>query len=124
MIKAPAQPTITLEHPVPTPQRPLKRKMYLVIVPIVIMHLLVPLAFLPYTFVWWGIPVILIGNFIFGSLGINLGYHRMLTHSAAKFPELLERLWVLLGVCSFEGSPLFWVCTHRIHHQHSDDHPL
>ncbi|MFZ4647713.1 MAG: acyl-CoA desaturase, partial [Gemmataceae bacterium] len=65
---------------------------------------------------------ILIGNFIFGSLGINLGYHRMLTHSAAKFPELLERLWVLLGVCSFEGSPLFWVCTHRIHHQHSDDH--
>jgi len=122
MIKAPAQPTITLEHPVPTPQRPLKRKMYLVIVPIVIMHLLVPLAFLPYTFVWWGIPVILIGNFIFGSLGINLGYHRMLTHSAAKFPELLERLWVLLGVCSFEGSPLFWVCTHRIHHQHSDDH--
>jgi hypothetical protein len=45
MIKVPAQPTITLEHPVPTPQRPLKRKMYLVIVPIVIMHLLVPLAF-------------------------------------------------------------------------------
>jgi fatty-acid desaturase len=88
---------------------------------IVLVHLFVPLAFLPWTFVWWGIPVILIGNFIFGSLGINLGFHRMLTHSAAKFPKFFERLWVLFGVCSLEGSPLWWVCTHRMHHQHSDE---
>ena len=74
-----------------------------------------------YTFAWWGIPLVLVGNFIFGSLGINLGYHRMLTHMAAKFPKPLERLWVLFGVCSMEGSPLWWVCTHRMHHQHSDE---
>jgi stearoyl-CoA desaturase (delta-9 desaturase) len=96
-----------------------KRVFWLFLV-IVAMHILLPLAFLPYTFAWWGIAVVLLGNFIFGSIGINLGYHRMLTHSAAKFPGPLERLWVLLGVCSMEGSPLFWVCTHRIHHQHSD----
>jgi stearoyl-CoA desaturase (delta-9 desaturase) len=89
---------------------------------IVAMHLLALAAFVPgYTLVWWGIPVLLVGNFIFGSIGVNLGYHRMLTHSAAKFPKLLERLWVLCGVCSLEGSPLWWVCTHRMHHQHSDD---
>ena len=41
---------------------------------IIAIHLLALTAFLPYTFVWWGIPVILVGNFIFGSLGINLGY--------------------------------------------------
>jgi stearoyl-CoA desaturase (delta-9 desaturase) len=88
---------------------------------IAFVHLLVPLAFTPWTFVWWGIPALIIGNFVFGSLGINLGYHRMLTHSAAKFPKALERLWVIFGVCSLEGSPLWWVCTHRMHHQHSDE---
>jgi len=88
---------------------------------IVIIHILALTAFLPYTFAWWGIPLILIGNFVFGSLGINLGYHRMLTHKAASFPKFFERLWVLCGVCSLEGSPLWWVCVHRMHHQHSDE---
>ena len=86
-----------------------------------LVHVLALAALMPfsYTFAWWGIPLVLVGNFIFGSLGINLGYHRMLTHTAATFPKLLERLWVLFGVCSLEGSPLWWVCTHRMHHQHS-----
>lgn len=91
------------------------------LITIISIHLLALTAFLPYTFVWWGIPILLVGNFIFGSLGINLGYHRMLTHKAATFPKFLERLWVLCGVCSLEGSPLWWVCVHRIHHQHSDE---
>ncbi|MBY0455897.1 MAG: hypothetical protein K2V38_01020, partial [Gemmataceae bacterium] len=98
-----------------------KRKVFWFVAAIVAMHAIAPLAFLPWTFAWWGIPVVLVGNFIFGSIGINLGYHRMLTHSAAKFPTFLERLWVLCGVCSLEGSPLWWVCTHRMHHQHSDE---
>jgi fatty-acid desaturase len=88
---------------------------------IVAIHLLALFAFVPYTFVWWGIPLVLVGNFIFGSLGINLGYHRMLTHKAAGFPKFFERVWVLCGVCSLEGSPLWWVCVHRMHHQHSDE---
>jgi fatty-acid desaturase len=88
---------------------------------LVAVHLLALTAFTPYVFAWWGIPLVLVGNFIFGSMGINLGYHRMLTHKAATFPTFLERLWVLCGVCSLEGSPLWWVCVHRIHHQHSDD---
>lgn len=85
-------------------------------------HVLALSAFLPSIFVWWGIPLVLIGNFIFGSLGVNLGYHRMLTHRSVAFPRVLERLWLLCGVCCLEGSPLWWVCVHRIHHQYSD-HP-
>lgn len=125
-------PAPTPASPAPSPETPShatlaptarakKRRVFWFLAAIVSVHVLVPFAFLPYTFVWWGIPVLLIGNFIFGSLGINLGYHRMLTHSAAKFPKFLERLWVLFGVCSMEGSPLWWVCTHRMHHQHSDE---
>ncbi len=88
---------------------------------LVVMHLLTPLAFLPYCFTWWGVGYLLIGNFIFGSIGINLAYHRMLTHSAVKMPKWLERMFILCGVCSLEGSPLWWVLNHRIHHQKSDE---
>ena len=91
------------------------------VVVILTMHLLALTALTPYLFVWWGFVLVWVGNFIFGSLGINLGYHRMLTHGAVRFPRPLERLWVLLGVCSLEGSPLWWVCTHRMHHQQSDN---
>ena len=89
------------------------------LIAIIVVHVLALAALVPfsYTFAWWGIPLVLVGNFIFGSLGINLGYHRMLTHKAASFPKFLERLWVLFGICSLEGSPLWWVCTHRMHHQ-------
>ncbi len=91
------------------------------LVTIVAIHVLAVTAFLPYAFAWWGIPLVLVGNFVFGSIGINLGYHRMLTHKAVSFPKFLERLWVLCGVCSLEGSPLWWACVHRMHHQHSDE---
>ena len=103
--------------------RPIPRRIGWFLIAIVIVHVLAVASFVPfsYTFAWWGIPLVLVGNFVFGSLGINLGYHRMLTHKAAKFPKPLERLWVLFGVCSMEGSPLWWVCTHRMHHQHRDE---
>lgn len=91
------------------------------LVTLISIHVLALTAFLPYVWTWWGLVLVLVGNFIFGSIGINLGYHRMLTHKAAAFPRWLERLFVLCGVCSLEGSPLWWVCMHRIHHQHSDE---
>lgn len=90
------------------------------LVALIVIHTVALGALLPYAFVWWGVPLVLLGNFIFGSLGINLGFHRMLTHKAVAFPRMLERLWVLCGVCCLEGSPLWWACVHRIHHQHSD----
>ncbi|OWK38678.1 acyl-CoA desaturase [Fimbriiglobus ruber] len=84
-------------------------------------HALVPLAFVPYFFTWWGIPILLIGNAVFGSIGINLGYHRLLTHRSLQVPGWLEKIFVVCGICSLEGPPLKWVATHRMHHQTSDE---
>ncbi len=84
-------------------------------------HLLLPLAFLPGLFNPWYILLLIPGNYIFGSLGINLAYHRILTHRSLETPRWLERLLTILGVCSLQGSPLRWVTTHRIHHQYSDE---
>ena len=55
-----------------------------------------------------------------GSLGIGLAYHRLLTHRGYKTYRWLEYFLTLCGTLALEGGPIFWVATHRIHHQHSD----
>ncbi len=53
-------------------------------------------------------------------LGISLGYHRLHTHRSYKVPRLLEYFFAVCGASTLEGGPIFWVATHRIHHQLSD----
>src|SRR6202012_3925731 len=84
-------------------------------------HLGATLAFWPCFFSWSGVIVALLGLYVFGTLGINLGYHRLLTHRGFVCPKWLERTFVVLGVCCVQDQPARWVSVHRLHHQHSDD---
>jgi len=59
---------------------------------------------------WW----------ISGSMGIGMGYHRLLTHRGYKTPKWVEYFLTLCATLALEGGPIFWVATHRIHHQFSD----
>ena len=93
------------------------------VIPVVVFHCLIPLAFFSYFFSWWGIAWMLVGNYIFTSLGIGAGYHRLLTHRGFKCPRWFEYVLTSLGVCSFQDSPARWVLVHRLHHQHSDHQP-
>ena len=54
------------------------------------------------------------------SLGIGMGYHRLLTHRGYKVPKLVEYFLVTCATMTLEGGPIQWVTTHRIHHAHSD----
>lgn len=51
---------------------------------------------------------------------MTLGYHRILSHRSLRVPKWLEYLIIAGGYLSLEGSPIFWVTTHRLHHQYSD----
>jgi len=51
------------------------------------------------------------------SFGIGMGYHRLLTHRSYKVPKPIEYFLAVCGTLALEGGPLFWVATHRIHHQ-------
>ncbi|MEM7455404.1 MAG: acyl-CoA desaturase [Planctomycetota bacterium] len=93
------------------------------VIPVVAFHLLIPLAFIPYCFSWWGVIFLPIGNYIFTSMGIGAGYHRLLTHRGFTCPKWFEYFLATLGVCSFQDSPARWVLVHRVHHQHSDHQP-
>jgi stearoyl-CoA desaturase (delta-9 desaturase) len=86
-------------------------------------HLLLPLAFVPYFFSWTGLLLVPLGNYVFCSLGIGAGYHRLLTHRSFRCPRWLEHTFALLGVCSLQDSPARWVMIHRMHHQNSDRQP-
>lgn len=54
------------------------------------------------------------------SMGITLGYHRLLTHRAYKAPTWLARLIVFWASQSAQAGPAVWVAIHRQHHANSD----
>ncbi len=91
------------------------------LVPIATVHLLACLALLPWCFSWSGVALALVGTTVFGTLGINLCYHRVLAHRSLKVPRWLERTLTTLALCSLEDTPSRWVANHRLHHAHSDE---
>ena len=54
------------------------------------------------------------------NVGIGMCYHRLLTHRGYKTPKWMEYLMTIGATLSLEGGPIFWVATHRLHHQLSD----
>ena len=53
------------------------------------LHLLAMLAFVPWLFSWTGVLLVPIGMYTFGTLGINVGLHRLLTHRSFACPRWL-----------------------------------
>jgi stearoyl-CoA desaturase (delta-9 desaturase) len=84
-------------------------------------HLLALLAFVPWLFSWTGVVLAVSGLYLFGTLGINLCFHRLLTHRGFACPRWLEYLLSLIGVCCLQDTPARWVAVHRLHHQNSDE---
>lgn len=93
------------------------------LLPIALVHLLACLAILPWCFSWSGVVLAAIGINVFGTLGINLCYHRLLAHRSLKVPRWLERALATVAICSLEDTPARWVANHRLHHSHSDEAP-
>src|SRR5882757_4677677 len=71
-------------------------------------------------FTWKGVALAVLFWWVAGSLGIGMGYHRLLTHRGYKTPKWVEYILTVCATLALEGGPIFWVATHRIHHQHSD----
>jgi fatty-acid desaturase len=83
-------------------------------------HLIAALAVLPWLFSWTGVVLAVLGLYVFGSLGINLCYHRLLTHRGLVCPKWLEHGFAVLAVCCMQDTPARWVAVHRRHHEQSD----
>ncbi|HUA10233.1 MAG TPA: fatty acid desaturase [Candidatus Acidoferrales bacterium] len=78
------------------------------------------LAFLPYFFSWSAILAAIVVANLTGGLGITLCYHRTLTHRSLRMVRPFEIVCAIFGALAFQGDPIDWVSTHRIHHAHAD----
>lgn len=83
-------------------------------------HVIALLA--PFYFSWQALVVCLALIGLTGSLGVCMGYHRLLTHGSFKTYRPIRWLLAFLGGLSGEGSALTWVANHRKHHAFSDQH--
>jgi stearoyl-CoA desaturase (delta-9 desaturase) len=84
----------------------------------VIFHVLAIVAL--FMFTWKGLIAFVILYVLAINVGIGMGYHRLLTHRGYKVPRWLEYAIATCATLALEGGPIFWVATHRVHHQHSD----
>ncbi|MCT7960946.1 fatty acid desaturase [Laspinema sp. D1] len=82
-------------------------------------HCLALLA--PWCFSWSALGVMLFLHWFLGSIGICLGYHRLLSHRSFQVPKWLEYTIALVGASALQGGPIFWTAGHRLHHAYTED---
>jgi stearoyl-CoA desaturase (delta-9 desaturase) len=85
---------------------------------IVFLHIGAIAAF--FCFSWTRLAAALVLYYMATGLGISMGYHRLHTHRSYKVPRWMEYFFAVCGALTLEGGPIFWVATHRLHHQFSD----
>ncbi len=72
-----------------------------------------------HAFDWSQLGIVLFMYF-FSGLGVTLGYHRLFTHSSYQAVRPLQFVLGVMAGMAVEGPLIWWVATHRRHHQHSD----
>lgn len=74
----------------------------------------------PFYFSWSALGLTVFLHWLFGGIGICLGYHRLLSHRSFQMPKLWEYAIALCGALAIQGGPIFWVTGHRQHHAHTE----
>lgn len=69
-----------------------------------------------FMFSWQNVAAFALLWWMAGSLGIGVGYHRLMTHRGFKAPRWLERILGVFGTLAMQSGPITWVTTHRLHH--------
>ena len=73
-----------------------------------------------FMFSWQALAVAIVLWWMTASLGVGMGFHRLLTHRGYKTPKFVEYFLTVCGALALEGGHIQWVVTHRIHHAHTD----
>jgi stearoyl-CoA desaturase (delta-9 desaturase) len=54
------------------------------------------------------------------TLGVTVGFHRYFAHHSFQTSRVMRAIFIVLGSTALQGTMLYWVSTHRRHHQFSD----
>jgi stearoyl-CoA desaturase (delta-9 desaturase) len=74
---------------------------------------------------WWrpitGVDVtLLVGMYVATCLGVTVGFHRLFSHRSFRAVPGLRVALGILGSMAAQGNLVYWVATHRRHHQYSE----
>jgi len=85
----------------------------------VINHLLflTGLIYVGFTEQYYYLLIALLVYWTIGVLGINIGFHRLLSHRSFKTSSIIEKVLAVIGVITTVGSPMAWTAIHRQHHR-------
>ncbi len=64
--------------------------------------------------------VLLVTLYAVSTLGIGIGFHRMLTHRSFSAPAPVRAVILILGSMALEGRAVDWAATHTKHHAKAD----
>ncbi|WP_235018520.1 acyl-CoA desaturase [Tolypothrix sp. NIES-4075] len=64
---------------------------------------------------------LLIGMYVLTVTAISVGFHRQFSHCTFKTHTWVRVILAILGSMACQGPVIFWVSTHRRHHQFSDE---
>jgi stearoyl-CoA desaturase (delta-9 desaturase) len=70
--------------------------------------------------VGWTDLLLLASMYLLTTMGITVGFHRLLTHRAFATYRPIQYLFAVLGTMAVEGPVIGWVTDHRRHHAHTD----
>ena len=73
-----------------------------------------------FCFHWSSLAIFVAMWLLSQNVGIAVSYHRQLTHRSFTSPKWLEYAMAVCGALALQGSPIYWVAVHRMHHQYTD----
>jgi len=86
-----------------------------------ILFLILPIHILSIILIYnFNIWLFLIGWFIIGCIGQEIGLHRYFGHKAFKLSMWQENILATISIFPAQGGPLWWASAHAHHHKHSD----
>ena len=90
------------------------------VAPVIALAIVAPLAW--GHFLHWQDLVVFAVLYALTTLGITVGFHRLLTHRSFATSPALRGIFAVLGSIAIEGPVISWVADHRKHHAFSDRH--
>lgn len=113
----PAPPDITLDNPA---LQAMQRRVALltIVLPAAGTAIaLISLIWLPFT---WTDAILMAVMYVATELGVTVGFHRHFSHRSFRARTGLRVALGILGSMAVQGNLIYWVATHRRHHQYSE----
>ncbi len=89
---------------------------------IVAIHILAVVGLIFFATPGWRVMVATVSLAWLGGLGVTVGYHRALAHTALRLNPVVKHLLIFFAMFNGSGSPDSWTANHRQHHSKVESH--